>query len=254
MNTQAAESHSNVTAIVAVALTAWLALVFFLGADGAFARPPGSPPLPILVGVTAPLLIFLAAYLAVPGFRDFMLTIDLRLVTGIQAWRFAGLGFLALYTYGVLPGVFAIPAGLGDIAIGVTAPWIMLALLRSPAFAGSGIFKAWNVLGIVDLVVAVGMGAVVSSLATGSTGEVTTAPMALLPLVLIPAFLVPVSTMLHLTAIFQARRLSASERQRDNPLPSREQILGKEPALQRALHSRKANHGDHIESYNRTGS
>ena len=212
MSTQRSEGHSNVTTIVFVALAAWLALVFILGWEGSFVRPPGSPPLPILFAVTVPLLVFAGAFLWSRAFRELVLTVDLRLVTGIQAWRFAGLAFLALYTYGILPGVFAWPAGLGDIAIGLTAPWMMLALLRSPAFAGGPMFKAWNLLGIADLVVAVSTGALVSSLATGAAGEITTAPMARLPLVVIPAFLVPVSTMLHLTALFQAREQRASER------------------------------------------
>jgi len=37
----------------------------------------------------------------------------------MQAWRWAGLGFLDLYAYKVLPAVFALPR-LGDMAIGVT--------------------------------------------------------------------------------------------------------------------------------------
>jgi hypothetical protein len=226
MNAQAAENHSNVTAIVFGVLAIWLALVVVLGMEGRFVAPPGSAPLPILFGVAAPLVVFLAASLGMPAFRDFVLTVDLRLVTGVQAWRVAGLGLLALYTYGVLPGMFAIPAGLGDIAIGATAPWIMLALLRSPGFAGSRIFKAWNVLGIVDLIVAVGTGALVSALATHAPGGITTAPMALLPLVLIPAFLVPISTLLHLTALVQARQHGAAER-RHSPFQS----LGQRQAM-----------------------
>ena len=252
MSARAAESHSNVTVIVAGALAMWLACVFFLGSGGNFARPPGAAPLPILFGVTIPLLVFLAAFLVVRAFRDFVLTVDLRLVIGIQAWRFVGLGFLALYTYGVLPGLFALPAGLGDIAIGITAPWIVLALIRAPAFAASRLFMAWNVLGIVDLVVAVSMGALVSSLATGSTGEITTAPMARLPLVLIPAFLVPFSTMLHLTALFQARGLM-SEHQRSRP-PVAGTNTGQAAGVVADVVPRKANHGDHIEPYDRTGS
>jgi hypothetical protein len=70
-------------------------------------------------------------------FRDFILTFDLRLATGIQAWRFAGFAFLALYAHHVLPGLFAWPAGLGDMAIGITAPWVILALIRRPGFAAS---------------------------------------------------------------------------------------------------------------------
>ena len=145
-----------------------------------------------------------------PAFRNFVLTIDLRLVTGIQAWRFAGLGFLALNTHGVLPGLFTWPAGLGDMAIGLTAPWIVLALIRVPGFAASRLFVVWNLPGIMDLAVAVSTGAIASAMATGAAGEITTAPMAQLPLVLIPAFLVPFFIMLHLAALVQARRLAMS--------------------------------------------
>ena len=204
------QNKSQANAFVVVALLLWLALVFVLGARGSFVRAPGAWPLPILVGITAPLLVFLAAFGALQAFRNFVLTVDLRLVTGIQAWRFAGLGFLALYTYGVLPGLFAWPAGLGDMAIGLTAPWIVLALMRVPSFAASRLFTVWNLLGTLDLVVAVGMGALASALATGAAGEITTAPMARLPLVLIPAYFVPLLVMLHLTALFQARWLAVS--------------------------------------------
>lgn len=118
------------------------------------------------------------------------------------------MGFLALYTYGVLPGIFAWPAGLGDIAIGVTAPWVLVALIRQPRFAATKTFVLWNVLGLLDLVVAVSTGALSSALASGAAGEVTTAPMAQLPLVLIPAYFVPIFIMLHAAALIQARRLA----------------------------------------------
>jgi hypothetical protein len=131
---------------------------------------------------------------------------DLGLITGIQAWRFAGLGFLALYAHGVLPGVFAWPAGVGDIAIGLTAPWMALRLTRKPASVSSGLFVVWNLLGILDLIIAVGMGAVGPAFAAGISGEITTSPMARLPLVLIPAYFVPLFVMLHFAALFQARR------------------------------------------------
>jgi len=201
----AVESRSSVTSLVSVVLAIWLALVFFLGAGGAFIRPPGTPPFPILIGFTAPIVIFIVAFWFSNAFRDFVLTVDLRLATGIQAWRFAGIGFLALYAHSVLPGLFAWPAGFGDIAIGVTAPWVIVNLIRHPSFAVSKTFVVWNLLGILDLVVAVSTGALSSALATGVAGEITTAPMAQLPLVLIPAYFVPLFIMLHLTSLFQAR-------------------------------------------------
>src|SRR5229473_268043 len=106
-----------------------------------------------------------------------------------------------------LPGIFAWPAGLGDMAIGVTAPLVLAALLRRPGFAAGKSFVAWNLSGILDLTVAVSIGALVPLLAPNFYGAVSTAPMTQLPLVLVPTYLVPTFLILHLTALFQARRL-----------------------------------------------
>ena len=197
---------STVKSLAGVGLAFWFVLVFLLGEKGAFVQPQQVPPFPILLGFTVPLVVFFAAYLGSEAFRALILGADLRLLTATQAWRAGGLGFLALYAHGVLPGLFAWPAGLGDIAIGVTAPWVALALIRRPTFVASPLFVVWNLLGIFDLVVAVGTGALSSGFVAGLAGEVTTGPMAQLPLVLIPAYFVPLFIMFHLTALFQSRR------------------------------------------------
>jgi hypothetical protein len=205
-------------AIVGVVLAIWFAVIFLLGALGTFPRPPGTPPIPILLGATIPVVVFLLAYWGSARFRAFVLALDLPLAAAIQAWRAGGLGFLALYAHGVLPGAFAWPAGLGDIAIGATAPWVVLALIRRPGFVGSPVFVVWNLLGILDLVVAITTGALSSMLASSAPGAVTTGPMAQLPLLLIPAYLVPLFVMLHLAALFQARRYAPVE-QRQVAIP-----------------------------------
>jgi hypothetical protein len=204
------DNHSSVRSVVTVALALWLGLVFLLGARGAFVGGADSPPLPIFLGFAIPLVVFFAAYFGWSAFRAFVLGADLRLVAAIQAWRWAGLGFLSLYAHGVLPGLFAFPAGLGDMAIGVTAPWIVLGLVRHPSFAASRRFVIWNIMGILDLVVAVSMGTLCSGFLHGFIGNVTTGPMAQLPLVLVPAYLVPFFIMLHFTALAQARQLARS--------------------------------------------
>jgi hypothetical protein len=99
--------------------------------------------------------------------------------------------------------------------IGVSAPWIVLRLARHPSFAASRRFVMWNILGIVDFIVAITTGVLSSGFLHGINnlnGNVTTTAMARLPLILIPAYMVPVFTMLHLTALFQARRLARSGR------------------------------------------
>jgi hypothetical protein len=167
-------------------------------------------PLPILAGVLAPILVFLIAFWTVSPFRNFVMSIDLSVMAGIQSWRFAGLGFIALYAYGVLPGLFAWPAGLGDMAIGITAPLVILALKRHPAFAAGRLFWIWNLFGMLDLVVAVSLGALSAVLGIGISAGIATFPMGTMPLVLIPTFLVPLFLMLHLASLLQARRLVAA--------------------------------------------
>ncbi len=207
---QPAESEprgrANIRLAVPIILAVWFLLVLAFGAAGAFVAPPGTPPLAIATGVALPLILFFAGLRFSQSFREFVLALDLRLIAAIQAWRWAGLGFLSLYAHKVLPAVFALPAGLGDMAIGITAPWMVLALVREPAFAASRAFIRWNVLGILDLVVAVSMGTVSALIATGAPGEITAAPMATLPLILIPAFLVPIFLMLHAAALMQSRQ------------------------------------------------
>ena len=198
---------SSTGAFVAASFAAWLALILVLGARGVFVAPRGAPPLALLIGLLAPLSLFLLGYWTIRPVRDFVLSADLRLIVGIQAWRWAGFGFLALYANRVLPGVFALPAGLGDMAVGITAPFILSGLLRRPGFAAGNRFVTWNLLGILDLAVAVSVGAIVPLLAPALYGTVSTAPMAQLPLVLIPTYLVPTFLILHLTALFQARRV-----------------------------------------------
>ena len=205
--------RSNVRSVVFVVPAIWFGLVFFVASQGAFVTGAGSPPLPVFFGVATPLGLFLTAYFGWSAFREFVLGADLRLVAATQAWRWGGLGFLSLYANGVLPGLFAFPAGLGDMAIGLTAPWIVLNLVRNPFFAASRRFVIWNILGIVDFVVAVSMATLSSGAFPGINalnGNVTTSAMTHLPLVLIPAFMVPFFTMLHLTALFQARQLARS--------------------------------------------
>jgi hypothetical protein len=133
-------------------------------------------------------------------------------VAAIQGWRWAGLGFLSLYAHRILPGLFAFPAGLGDMAIGFTAPWIVLGLIRQPSFAAGRRFAVWNILGILDLVVAVSLGTICSGFIPGLVGNVTSGPMAQLPLILVPAYMVPFFIMLHFTALAQARRIRALNR------------------------------------------
>jgi hypothetical protein len=201
-----APSRARNPTLLVFALAAWFVAVLALGAAGAFMAPPRTPPLALLIGFVAPIAAGVIAYRASAGFRDWVLGIEPRLLVALNAWRFGGFAFVALSVWGVLPGFFAWPAGLGDMAIAATAPWMLGRLAESRSFASSRAFARWNRLGLFDLFVAISLGAIGGFLA--SDAPVTTAPMATLPLVLIPVFFVPIYVLIHFALLAQAKRVA----------------------------------------------
>jgi hypothetical protein len=186
-------------------LTTGLILVWFLFSLAAsalhlFRTAPGQPPIPLGLAVLIPIAIFVIWAATSQPFRQFLLSLNPRTLTFVQAWRIAGFVFLVLYAYNILPGQLALPAGWGDIAIGATAPLVALKL-TDPSHRKS--FILWQLLGITDLVNAVGMG--VSAGFINPHG-IPTSAMTVLPMSLIPTFAVPLFLILHFISIAQARQ------------------------------------------------
>src|SRR5262249_45318798 len=80
--------------LTATILALWLVIAFWLGANGAFLNPRGTPPLALLAAVIVPIFVFLGAYWTSSSFLEFVLAADVHLLTATQAWRFGGLGFI----------------------------------------------------------------------------------------------------------------------------------------------------------------
>jgi hypothetical protein len=180
-----------------VALVASALLVFKAGSQT-------STPLPLGVAALAPIVLFSCWFVWAQGFRRFIFSLNPRMLTVVQAWRIGGFVFLVLHAHGILPGVFALPAGWGDIVVGATAPLAAMYLANSEHRRS---FIAWQLLGILDLVLAVTLGVLSSPTPMGILAQgVTTDAMSVLPLSLIPTFAVPLLTIFHLICIAQARR------------------------------------------------
>ena len=119
----------------------------------------------------------------------------------IQVVRIIGALFLFEYQKGNLPAVFAIPAGVGDILVGITAPIVALSIRKGSPLT-LALALTWNALGIADLVYAV----TVASLG-GATYVLTSY------LAVIPAVFVPLAIILHVAAIvFLVRGLRRTSR------------------------------------------
>lgn len=177
---------------------AWFLVSLTISALHGFNTNPGRPPLPLGLAVVIPIGLFVLWYAVSKEFRQFVLGLNPRTLTFVHSWRLVGFMFLVLYSYGILPGLFALPAGWGDIAIGATAPFAAL-MLAKPAHRRSFVF--WQTLGILDLVVAVGMGTMARLIEPQGASAVA---MSLLPMSLIPTFAVPLLLILHIICIAQA--------------------------------------------------
>ena len=192
--------------LITVLLIAWFAtsftasnlLIFQAGTKYA-----AFGPIPLGLAVLLPIALFVLWFTASRKFREFALSINPTALTIAQTWRIVGFTFVTLQTFHILPAVFAQPAGWGDFAVGVTAPFVALYLAR-PAHKNA--FIAWNIFGVVDLVNALALG-VLSSTAVGFLRpSVSTDAMTVLPLSMIPTFAVPLLLIVHFILIAQAMR------------------------------------------------
>jgi hypothetical protein len=190
---------TRVAATVAILWGAWvLASVLLAKADVYRFEPTRPVPwLPVaLIGAVAAALLFTR----IPVVSRILAQPDgLWRLTVPQIFRVEGVTFLVVMALGKLPAVFALPAGLGDIAIGVEAVFVARNLRRG-AVGRSAVW--FNILGLVDLVVALGIGfaaapaAVRLLLVSPSTEAIS-----LLPLALIPATVIPLAAALHLLSL-----------------------------------------------------
>jgi hypothetical protein len=192
---------------VVVPYTLWLAGIWSAAINGVF-RPGNTLPL-------LPLAIFLPVILGVPillrskRMGEVLDTMPASWLIGLQVYRVFGGLFLVNWARGVVPGIFALPAGIGDLMTGLLAlPVAYYLASRNGGAARSAI--AWNIFGILDLAIAVGIGL---AIAPGPlqliVPNIPNSLAGLYPTVMIPAFAVPSSILLHALSLRQLRRRMA---------------------------------------------
>lgn len=182
------------TALIAI----WFVLALTASGLHMISNAPNEPPLPLGLAAITPLVLFLVWFVASPGFRHFTMSLNPRVLTWVQSWRIAGFVFLVLAAYGILPNLFALPAGWGDMTIGATAVLVGLKLASPDHRKG---FIAWQLLGMADLIMAVALGTLAGVI---DPHAVATGAMTVLPLSMIPTFAVPLLMIFHIICIAQA--------------------------------------------------
>ncbi len=197
-----------------VALVVWFVAALVGGMRDIFFEP-GRPPLALLAFILVPITTFITAYLTSAAFRAFTDELALTPIVAAHLWRFVGIFFVIGWLTGKLPAQFAIPAGFADIiaALGAT---LLIPGLRNGTASRSWVL-AWNVFGLLDLLMAITLGALYSPSMQNAVG-VTTRPMITFPVNLIPTFFVPAFILLHLLTFKKIAQMPArSERVSRHP-------------------------------------
>lgn len=179
----------------------------YLKNDGLFIFPP------IAITAFIPVALFLAAYVFSSRFKEFVLAQDLKLLTTIQLWRVMGFGFLLLWSFDILPALFAFPAGVGDFAVGIMAIFVVARINADEEHLKSNRFLGFHLLGLLDFVIAIAT----SSLASGFFPDlipagVTSSPLDVWPLNIFPSLIVPAFIIVQITALFNIFALRARDR------------------------------------------
>jgi hypothetical protein len=182
-----------------VVLAMWAIAAIVLARNAAFEQAAGDTVPPVGVTLAVALLATPLCLGISPTLRR-LLSRQASLIR-LHLWRLEGIVFLVLMAQGRVPPLWALPAGIGDILVAATAPWVARNL-ETPRGRRRAII--WNLLGMADLAVAIGLGITTNP---GPAHVFDTMPSSVMltrfPLVLVPTFLVPLAFTLHLVSLWQ---------------------------------------------------
>jgi len=188
-------SPASVHRTVRLVLLAWASLAMGASASGVLAS---APPIVFPLLISSGPLVFLLLQARVRAFRDYLLTVDSRPLVLFHLVRVvAGVGFLVLHQRGQLTGDFALVAGWGDIAVGLTAPLAVFAL-PADTLARRRVVGLWSVLGLIDILAVIGNA---QRLLFFSGTPEALAPLTRFPFSLLPLFVVPLVLITHFTVM-----------------------------------------------------
>lgn len=216
----AAPTKWRVWLALVAGVAVWTVIAFTLSYQGVLqAKPNQMFPL-IPWAIVTPIILGYLLITRSTAIQALIKAIPLPWLVGVQVYRAIGFNFLVLWNLGLLPWEFALPAGIGDIIVGVLAITIAIRALggadiRSAAYA-------WNIFGILDLVVAVATGFLTSpGLAHLLSPDAPNTLITAYPLVLIPAIAVPMSIVLHIACLWKLNREAQPVAQSDTIMSAR---------------------------------
>lgn len=186
-------------------LPLWFAAAVAVSYAGVFRGTPSSPPT-IEFGIFTPIILGLVWLWRSATAKRLLDAVPQSWLVGLQFYRVLGAIFLVMYAQDRMPAAFAVPAGAGDVAIGLLAPIIAIAYARGVA-GRELLVVGWNLLGLLDLANAIATGFLTSpsplqALSLDAPNQLITE----YPLVLVPLFGVPLAVILHVASLIKLSR------------------------------------------------
>lgn len=186
-------------AAIALPVVALFLATYAIGSQGLLVGEPGNPLRPVALSALVPVALFLLIYWRSRALRNFLARQGPVLLTALQSWRVVGFAFLPLYAFGHLPALFAWPAGIGDLLVGMAAPFVAWQVLKTPSFVKTHRFLAFHLLGLFDFALAIATAALTSGVVPQFIpGGISSAAMEVWPMNIFPGFFVPLFIVLHL--------------------------------------------------------
>lgn len=193
--------------IISAMFIVWGVLVLYLGRRDFFRVDATTvPPPAVAIAALLPILVGVGAFFLWDTFRRIILNIPQHWMIGFQFLRVTGGSFLILYALGLLPGIFAIPAGLGDIATGTLAIPVAYFYYKQKSWSRT-VAVVWNYVGLAELLMLVPLGILTSpsqfqQLALHAPNYLTTN----WPVVLAPTVMVPSGILMHFYSLAMLKR------------------------------------------------
>jgi len=191
--------QSFVAVVTGVVLLVWAVAAGTVAARG-YLRPASAESAPPVGLVLAIAFTVMALSLIFSSTLRSLLTNQRNLIW-MNVWRLEGIVFLLLMVNGQMPALWALPSGIGDIIVGITAPWVA-SKVNTPAGERRAI--VFNLFGMLDLIVAVSLGIMTNPgrLQVFHT-TISSTLITDFPLALVPTFLVPLAFALHIISLWQ---------------------------------------------------
>src|SRR5262249_54329974 len=131
---------------IMVPLTLWMAVAWSAAINGAF-RPNDSP-LPLLpMAILLPVIIGAPMLLLSRRVGQVLDAMPTTWLVGLQVYRVLGSQWLTFWLRGLLPGLFALPAGTGDVLTGLFAVPAAVAVAAA-TLEGRRAAILWNIFGL----------------------------------------------------------------------------------------------------------